>query len=83
MSLFDPAATSKSVHDSLVAAYAALPADAKHAIIVDATAEHGERPHVAGFYVHKTDKGWQTVIGGEWDGGDHVSGKVAVMKVWK
>lgn len=82
MSLFDPAATAKSVHDTLDSAMKALPEDAKHAIIVDATVQSGDRPRVSGYYVERVPGGWQGVIGGEWDG-DHVAGKVAVMKVWK
>lgn len=82
MSLFDPAATAKSVHDTLDEATAALPTDAKYAVIVDATVTSGNRPKVQGYLVSKGAKGWQTVIGGAWDGA-HVEGRAAVMKVWK
>lgn len=82
MSLFDPAATAKSVHDTIDAATEAIPADAKYAFIVDATVSDGNRPNVQGYLVARNAKGWQGVIGGEYDGA-HVAGKVAVMKVWK
>jgi hypothetical protein len=82
MSLFDPAATAKSVHDTIDEATKALPDDAKYAVIIDATARDGERPKVQGYLVAKGAKGWQGVIGGGYDGA-HVAGKVAVMKVWK
>jgi hypothetical protein len=49
MSLFDPAATAKSVHDTIDEATKALPDDAKYAVIIDATARDGERPKVQGY----------------------------------
>jgi hypothetical protein len=82
MSLFDPSATAKSVHDTIEEATKAVPADAKYAFIVDATVSDGNRPNVQGYLVARNAKGWQGVIGGEYDGA-HVAGKVAVMKVWK
>jgi hypothetical protein len=51
MSLFDPAATAKSVHDTIDAATEAIPADAKYALIVDATVSDGNRPNVQGYLV--------------------------------
>jgi hypothetical protein len=82
MSLFDPAATAKSVHDTIDDATTALPSDAKYALIVDATVRDGDRPKVQGYLVGRGAHGWQTVIGGAWDG-EHVEGRAAVMKVWK
>lgn len=82
MSLFDPAATAKSVHDTLDSAMKALPSDARHAVIVDATYDSKGEKRVAGYLVERGPDGWQGVIGGEWDGAS-IAGKVAVMKVWK
>jgi hypothetical protein len=75
-----PDAIAKGVHDTLDAAFKAIPADKHNAVIFDATAENGGG--VNGMYVHRTDNGWNIVLEGGVDKTHGVEGKAVIAKTW-
>jgi hypothetical protein len=79
---FSAAAIARSVHDTLDEAQAAIPADAKTAILLDGTYTNGH-PQARALYVQRLEHGWSTALEAAWQGPHDYGGKVAVMKVWK
>lgn len=76
---FDPVNTAKSVHDTLEAAYAGIPAGKSHAVLVDASTTGGIRA----LYVQHLADGWNVALESDWKGhGAKVEGRVAVLRAW-
>lgn len=77
---FGPDAIAKSVHATLDAAFSAIPADRKHAVIIDATTVDGGSARA--MFVQRVDHGWNIVLEGDVDRAHGVSGAVTVAKSW-
>lgn len=76
--IFGQSNITKAVHDTLEAAYAAIPPGKSHALLVDASTESGVRA----LYVQRMPEGWNVALQGDWHGGDHVAGRIALLKAW-
>lgn len=76
--VFSPAALKKTVHDTLEAAYAAIPPGKSHALLVDASTDSGVRA----VYVQRVGDGWNVALAGRWNGTDAPAAGVAVLKAW-
>ena len=79
--LFSQDTLAKAVHDSLDAAYAAIPADKRHAVIFDGTAAQGSSG-VRAMYVQRIDGGWNVVLEGDVDTAHGAAGHVVIAKSW-
>lgn len=76
--IFGSANTVKAVHDTLEAAYAAIPEGKLHALLVDASTDNGVRA----LYVQRVPGGWNVALSGEWDGHEKPSAGVSLLKAW-
>lgn len=80
MTDFGPDAIAKSVHATLDAAFSAIPADRKHAVIIDATTVDGGT--VRAMFVQRKDDGWNLEMSIDVSKDHGVSGAVTVAKSW-
>jgi hypothetical protein len=76
--LFNQDVLARAVHNSLEEAYAALPPGKSHAVLLDASTDHGVRA----MFVQRVGGGWEVAAQGEWSGRGHLAGKVVALKAW-
>lgn len=75
-----PDALAHGVHDSLEAAFRAIPATDNHAVVFDGTTQDGGA--VRGLYLQRAAHGWNIALEGEISHAHGVSGKAVLAKSW-
>lgn len=78
---FSSQVIAKSVHDSLDEAFAQIPENRKHVVMIDATATKDDQ-RAKLLFAQRMPKGWNVMLGAAWDHEIGFGGKVGVLKSW-
>lgn len=78
----DPSVLNKAVHDSLEAAYAALPPDKNNAVLINGTYDQTAGPVFSALFVHRLDNHWTVAAEAGYSGPNGIEGKVSTEVVW-
>jgi hypothetical protein len=79
---FDVTSTAKAVHATLDEAFATIPADRSHVLMVDGTWQNRDGAAVRLLYAQRVGHGWNVVLQSSLDNEHGVSGQVATIKSW-